>query len=135
MTAIVSAYAEAVKLPKAPPRGRVRLCQYDRAFCVECPDNERCPCVIEGVYRDCGDCKASGCPCMTCPTTKRSVAYHAWKGWRNERNAREVERKARKGRHWADYSLGRTCSICGAPIVNKGKSGLCLPCTRERPRT
>lgn len=140
MTAAAIA-ADIVRKAMKLPQKRVRLCQYDRAFCASCPDAERLPCVLAGGYWDCETCTASGCPCMALPTSKRQATHVKWKENHDAANAKTDER-GRKYRHkrWRDreksamkhYQDGRMCADCGKPITNRNASGYCRSCSGQR---
>ena len=122
-------------------------------FCAQCPEEP--PCVGAGVVVDCQDCTAENrmvwngadaCPCWTRSRGKRQSEFEAWqeKTMRDNRITDErrgmyvrrrwlieqgTERPRPKPRgNDRKYQLGRTCSICGTTISDKGQTGMCKPC-------
>ena len=123
-------------------------------FCAYCPEEP--PCVRAGVTTlDCEDCTPENriewcgkdaCPCRTRVGGQRLNEFRKWKAKHDRANGITDQRRSIYGRRrWAaekslmprnrakehNYRLGRTCSECGKPITDRGKSGMCQTCTRQ----
>ena len=129
MTVDAEAAAIVKSAMKTPAIKRTRLCQYVGAFCASCPDVERLPCVLAGGYWDCETCTEPDCPCMVGWTIERRKVYREWKAGYDRRNGTIDRRKAAK--RLENYKSGRKCSVCGAPITDRGKTGKCQSCARR----